>query len=253
LSFTVETHSLEFGMMQQNSHLQKVERHVLSKLLILSAAKTSKVLLGILLTSALLLLAIFIEVERRQTHTHTHEQSPFGHIPDLEMSGGDPYLRALMRTISASESNAKNPYVLLYGGKHTHDLAQHPDLCMPITVGVNHGNCSTAAGRYQFINSTWREKASLYHPNRAHAGASTAYNFAPEYQDKVTYRWLKDDSAWSVSIPGLLRRGEINEVLRILSGTWTSLGFGIETNSMSPYLTEVYQQVLAEELERSQH
>ncbi len=238
-------------IMRQSSHFQEKELNVLSKSNISPSSRTLKRWLGTLLTGTLLLLTIFVMLERKEHHTH--EQSPFGHIPDLEMSGGDPYVRALMRTISASESNAKNPYILLYGGKHTHDLAQHPDLCMPITVGVNHGNCSTAAGRYQFITSTWLEKASLYHPSPSHTEALTAYSFVPEYQDKVAYRWLKDDSAWSVSIPVLLRQGEINEVLRILSGTWTSLGFGIETNSMSPYLTEVYQQVLAEELERSEH
>lgn len=236
--------------MQQNSRFQKIERNVVSRFVILPDFRNAKVWLGTLFMSVLLLLAIFIEVERKKNHTHG--QSSFGHIPELAMSTGDPYLRALMRTISASESNAKNPYVLLYGGSHIHDLAQHPDLCMPITVGVNRGDCSTAAGRYQFITSTWLEKASLYHPSHEYTGASRSYDFAPEYQDEVTYRWLKDDSAWANSIPALLRQGEITEVLRILSGTWTSLGFGIETNSMSPYLTEVYQKVLAEELERSQ-
>ena len=35
----------------------------------------------------------------------------------LVMEGGDPYLRALMRTISASESNVMRPYHVLYGGE----------------------------------------------------------------------------------------------------------------------------------------
>ena len=144
--------------------------------------------------------------------------------------------------------------MLLYGGDHIHDLAQHPDICMPITVGINQGDCSTAAGRYQFLTSTWVEKASIYHPDPYYyAEDSTEYSFAPKYQDKVAYYWLKDESVWSVSIPALLQQGEIEEVLRLLSGTWTSLGFGIETNSMSPYLAEIYQQVLAEELSLSGH
>ena len=33
----------------------------------------------------------------------------------LVMQGGDPYLRALMRTISASESNVLRPYHVLHG------------------------------------------------------------------------------------------------------------------------------------------
>lgn len=38
--------------------------------------------------------------------------------PPLAMNSGDPYIRALMRTISVSESNDVNPYGLLYGGEH---------------------------------------------------------------------------------------------------------------------------------------
>lgn len=199
-----------------------------------------------------MLLSISVGLRQQENHSQP-KHSPFDHLPDLAMLGGDPYVRALMRTISASESNGKDPYILLYSGKHTHDLGQHPDVCIPIKVGVNQGNCSTAAGRYQFITSTWLEKASLYHPNPTYEGGLATYSFDPEYQDKVTYQWLKDERMWSIDIPARLRQGEINEVLRLLSGTWTSLGFGIEDNSMTPYLTEVYQYFLAEELQRAQH
>ena len=39
-----------------------------------------------------------------------------GHPQPLVMEGGDPYIRALMRTISAAESNTSDPYHVLYGG-----------------------------------------------------------------------------------------------------------------------------------------
>ena len=45
-----------------------------------------------------------------------------------------------------------------------------------------------------------------------------------------------------------LKEGKIESVLRLLSGTWTSLGYGIETNSMSQYLPQIYQNMLQEEL-----
>ncbi len=199
-----------------------------------------------------MLLSVFIGIEQQKKHSHP-QQSVSEQLPKLAMSGGDPYIRALMRTISASESNGEDPYVLLYGGDHVHDLEQHPDLCIHITVGVNQGNCSTAAGRYQFITSTWLEKASLYHPIPIYEEELIVYSFDPEYQDKVTYEWLKDEQMWSVNIPALLRQGEIDEVLRLLSSTWTSLGFGIEDNSMTPYLVEIYQHILAEELQQAQH
>ncbi|MDB9481454.1 glycoside hydrolase, partial [Dolichospermum circinale CS-537/05] len=44
---------------------------------------------------------------------------------------------------------------------------------------------------------------------------------------------------------------KINDVFRKLSPTWTSLGYGIETNSVSRSLPNIYQQVLKEELQQN--
>jgi muramidase (phage lysozyme) len=165
----------------------------------------------------------------------------------LVMKQGDPYIRALMRTISGSESNSPRPYSILYGGEHVDDLSRHPDDCVLITVGPNTGNCSTAAGRYQMLTTTWEDTAKKYHPNQPW-GFWGDYDFSPEYQDEVVYRWLSDSSAWGVDLSQLLREGKIEEVLQILSPTWTSLGYGIETNSMSSQLPSLYQHMLQEEL-----
>jgi len=170
----------------------------------------------------------------------------FGQLPPLAMQGGDPYIRALMRTISASESNAENPYVLLYGGHHTHDLSRHPNTCISIKTSINQGHCSTAAGRYQFLTKTWREKAVLYHPQRQ-LGRKT-YNFDSESQDLVTYRWLTDKRHWGMDFSAQLQQGQVEKVLKKLSGTWTSLGYGIEDNAMTASLPTIYQKLLAEEL-----
>jgi muramidase (phage lysozyme) len=165
------------------------------------------------------------------------------------MEGGDPYIRALMRTISASESNGAEPYRLLYGGELVEDLKQHPDICVPIQAGPNLGDCTTAAGRYQFLTTTWLEKARAYHPYPpTWHGFWRHYSFEPEFQDVVVYRWLTDTQAWGTDISALLRQNDLETVLQMLSGTWTSLGYGIETNSMSAFLPEIYQQMLAEEL-----
>ncbi|NJO78376.1 MAG: glycoside hydrolase family protein [Cyanobacteria bacterium RM1_2_2] len=169
----------------------------------------------------------------------------------LVMQGGDPYLRALMRTISVAESNTERPYSVLYGGEHIEDLSHHPDQCVTIVSGPNQGNCSTAAGRYQFITTTWQEKAAEYHPKPSGFWFwrdFRAYNFAPEYQDQVVYRWLSDPQAWGIDLSELLRQERLAEVLEILSPTWTSLGYGIEPNSMTDLLPQVYQQILQEEL-----
>ncbi|MEH2067523.1 MAG: glycoside hydrolase family protein [Nostoc sp.] len=168
--------------------------------------------------------------------------------PPLVMKQGDPYIRALMRTISASEANSNRPYSLLYGGQQVSDLSRHPEICVAILTGPNIGNCSTAAGRYQIINTTWYRIAPRYHPNPMRLMFWVNYSFEPEYQDIVVYRWLDDSKVWGTNISQLLRQGKLNDVLRRLSPTWTSLGYGIETNSISSSLPKIYQKMLQEEL-----
>jgi muramidase (phage lysozyme) len=184
------------------------------------------------------------------------KRSPFNYLPGfssnppLVMQGGDPYIRALMRTITASEANNSRPYSLLYGGEHVWDLSRHPDQCVTIVAGPNTGNCTTAAGRYQFITTTWENMADRYHPSPSGFWMWKSYSFEPEYQDAVVYRWLSDKKAWGFDISQQLRLGKLNTVLRELSGTWTSLGYGIEDNSMTGYLPNIYQKMLREELKK---
>lgn len=167
----------------------------------------------------------------------------------LAMAGGDPHIRALMRTISASESNMDQPYHLLYGGQTLKDLTAHPDLCIPIEAGPNVGDCTTATGRYQFLTTTWQSKAQKYHPEPpGWYELWQPYDFSPEAQDIVVHRWLSDPDAWGVDIAQQLKAGEIVQILELLSGTWTSLGYGIETNSMSSQLPRIYDDMLEEEL-----
>jgi muramidase (phage lysozyme) len=168
--------------------------------------------------------------------------------PPLVMKGGDPYLRALMRTISASESNVSKPYHVIYGGKYVSDLSHHPDQCVKIETKPNKGKCTTAAGRYQFITTTWLETAKRYHPKPTRVLFFTEYSFAPQYQDDVVYAWLRDRAFWKVEIPQLLRDGKLHDVLKLLSGTWTSLGYGLENNSLTNSLPKVYIKMLQEEI-----
>ncbi len=171
------------------------------------------------------------------------------YLPQLEMQGGDPYIRALMRTISASEANDPHPYTILYGGQHISDLSRHPEQCITIVSGPNLGNCSTAAGRYQLLNTTWKEKAQRYHPQPNQFMFWESYSFKPEFQDAVVHDWLSDSQAWGTDISKLLQQGKLEQVQRLLSGTWTSLGYGIEDNSVTERLPTVYQKMLREELQ----
>ncbi len=167
----------------------------------------------------------------------------------LAMQGGDPYLRALMRTISASESNVMRPYHVLYGGEYVGNLDRHPNRCESIEQGPNRGNCSTAAGRYQVLYSTWLELAARHHPDRTDDPLdATELSFSATHQDTVVHAWLSE-SRWG-KLSDQLRRGQVKPVLKRLSGTWTSLGYGIENNSMSHMLPQVYRHVLEDELSR---
>ncbi len=174
------------------------------------------------------------------------------HPEPLAMAGGDPYVRALMRTISAAESNINRPYHVLYGGELMTQLNRHPDICIEIVAGPNRGQCTTAAGRYQFLTTTWQEKARQYHPKASSwFGGWGDYSFDPESQDLVVYHWLRDTSAWNLDIPTALREERLDAVLRRLSGTWTSLGYGIESNTMTTRLPRIYENLLKEELKLS--
>ncbi len=165
---------------------------------------------------------------------------------------GDPYIRALMRTISASEANVLQPYAVLHGGEFAQDISTHPNRCVGIRQGPNRGNCSTAAGRYQLLYTTWMGLSARYHPQwDAKTNTSEEPSFAPLHQDAVVLAWLSDRKAWGMDLSEQLRQGRVRPVLRRLSGTWTSLGYGIENNVMSAELPRVYRQLLEAELERA--
>jgi muramidase (phage lysozyme) len=170
---------------------------------------------------------------------------------DLIMRDGDPYIRALMRTISASEANDRQPYSLIYGGSRAPNLKQHPSKCIPIKGGPNKGNCSTAAGRYQMINTTWYDMAKRYQAEERGWPWDRHYSFAPLQQDRVVHSWLSDTKFWKMDIAQELRQGHLEKVRKRLSSTWTSLGYGIENNAVTPELANIYAKVLQEELTKA--
>ncbi len=218
---------------RQKSLLRRSEIQILGFLLVIGAVISG---------------AVFFVANLRGNRQFSQSTSEVRKMPPLALKTGDPYIRALMRTISASESNVSRPYHVVYGGKYVLDLNRHPDWCVKIVNGPNVGKCTTAAGRYQFLTSTWKDKAKRYHPKPGNFVWWQDYSFEPEYQDAVVYAWLSDRKFWKADIPEMLRQERLTDVLRMLSGTWTSLGYGIENNSMSSSLPKVYQKVLREEL-----
>ena len=233
-------------MVRPSASLKSINLKLQEKILQKVTLKNLLASIGALaLTLLLIQLYSWHRVERSRLSNYS---TGIDGTPPLVMKGGDPYIRALMRTITASEANDPQPYTLLYGGDHVGDLSHHPDRCVPIVAGPNVGKCTTAAGRYQFINTTWDSMAKRYHPRPSGLLFWKTYSFEPEFQDAVVYAWLSDKQAWGVDLSKQLRQGKLNTVLRRLSGTWTSLGYGIENNSMTGYLPGIYQRMLREEL-----
>lgn len=168
----------------------------------------------------------------------------------LVIRGGDPVLRAFMRTITVVESNSARPYNILYGGSYVEDLHHHPDRCIRIRNGPERGNCTTAAGRYQVLRGTWGEIADRYHPNTNQDQASSLYDFSPGYQDMVVHRWLQDSAYWGCDLSDALEsRGLKRAMIRCprVVDTWPSLPGGDQPNVLTSETLEVFEDMLTEE------
>lgn len=70
--------------------------------------------------------------------------------------------RAALRMITEGESRCAglSAYAVMYGCRPFTDMSSHPDQCFPINLPGYEGLCSTAAGRYQFITTTWEMSVS---------------------------------------------------------------------------------------------
>lgn len=63
----------------------------------------------------------------------------------------NPNMRAALDTIARAEG-VRYGYNTLVGNTRVSDLSRHPNIC--VRFG-SRGQCSTAFGRYQFLNKTW--------------------------------------------------------------------------------------------------
>jgi muramidase (phage lysozyme) len=126
-----------------------------------------------------------------------------------------PEGKALLDAIAGSESGGYNSR---YPSKTFSGYDDHPRIDERILSGPNKGLTSNAAGRYQFLSTTWDQ----WKPGNA---------FTPENQDIAAYNLAI--AAYGYGEQGLLKALRENPlaVANKLSGTWTSLPGGIEPNN----------------------
>jgi muramidase (phage lysozyme) len=116
------------------------------------------------------------------------------------------------------ESNGR--YDVRYGGKTFQGYADHPRVAEPITSGPDVGKTSSAAGRYQFIGSTWDQQAKKL----------GLKDFSPEPGRRRVGSGADRIQGQNRPRPAdVLKSGDqaaISDVPRQLSGQWSSLPGG---------------------------
>lgn len=129
-----------------------------------------------------------------------------------------PVARALLETIAGPES--KGDYNVIYGGGQFDSYDDHPRQYVEITSGPNAGQYSSAAGKYQFLGSTWDDIAERYDiPDFSPASQDqAAWALATEEYRRDTGRDLEAD----------LSAGDLSRVAPSLRNQWTSMPGGIE-------------------------
>jgi muramidase (phage lysozyme) len=134
----------------------------------------------------------------------------------------DDVRSAFLSTIAGTEAPAYN--TLYGGGTFGDDYSQHPNRKIPITKGPNKGDYSTAAGRYQFLNSTWADE-------QKRLGLK---DFSPASQDAAAWDLAArtySDATKGGDLMEALNSGDparINAAAQVLNKQWTSLPGGIE-------------------------
>lgn len=150
-----------------------------------------------------------------------------------------PEYRALLDTIAGSEAPGYN---YIYGGKTFNDFTDHPRQYVPITSGPNVGQKTSAAGRYQFLGSSWDEAQK----------ALGLPDFSPDSQDAAAI-WAAERAYKSKTggeLLDALRTGKVDNVGQALSGYWTSLPGGIEPNKQTNSFATRYASALGQPMQQ---
>lgn len=169
----------------------------------------------------------------------TSSNSPGASPAKGEIAWGEaaPEQRALLNTIAGPESAGQ--YNVIYGGQKFDDYSKHPGQYVTITSGPNKGQKSSAAGKYQFLESTWNDIASRHN----------LPDFSPENQDKAAWLLASENYGRIAgrSLTNDLKSGDaatLENIGKTLRGTWTSLPGGIEQGQDANTFVSTYNNYL---------
>ncbi len=121
------------------------------------------------------------------------------------------YQKALHDSIAFAEgtrNHSKDGYDVMFSYRIAGSCTSHPNQC--IAFG---STCSTAAGRYQFLNSTWRSVA----------GARNLGTFEPENQERGAAYLISTTRRVSVPQDRPMTATEFSNAMSKLSYEWASL------------------------------
>lgn len=155
----------------------------------------------------------------------------------LAWSDAAPYQKALLNTIAGPESGGR--YNVIYGGSKFDDFSRHPGKAVRIQTGPNAGRTSSAAGKYQFLGSTYEDQAKKL-------GLT---DFSPVSQDKAAWNLAAETykSKTGQDLDAVLQSGDpaaIAQVGKVLNPIWTSLPGGIEQGTNTDRFVSTYQRAL---------
>ena len=82
-------------------------------------------------------------------------------LSQLYQAYQDPNVRKFLNFIAQAEG-VKHGYNTMFGNERFQSLGAHPNVRKAFTQTEGRTNYTTAAGRYQFLNSTWNNLARRY-------------------------------------------------------------------------------------------
>lgn len=126
----------------------------------------------------------------------------------LEKYAQNPRVRKFLDLIAHTEGTEGNGYRTAFGGGRLSSLDDHPRYLKSFTQKNGEVNKTSAAGRYQFLQSTWDGLAKQYGLN----------DFSPKNQDLGAIALLAQNGALSSIL-----KGDMQGAVRKSGATWASL------------------------------